>query len=218
MTEQQSIPKRLYDAMRISQISQSELARRIGVSQGTIQHILRGTTRKSKYIPDIARELRVPVSWLQGEEDNQALVDGGEVIAQGAVALREVDIGFGMGGGTFLEEHADTEWRTFDGRWLADITSSRPDMLFVARGVGDSMWPTLHDSDVIIVDRGRQRLDQQDRIWALTYGGLGMVKRVRALSATRILIISDNPAVSDFEADPEELRVIGRVAWVGRKM
>jgi len=55
-------------------VDQSELARRIGVTQGTISKILKGRSSKSRLLPRIAAELAVPITWLTGEDDS--LVEG----------------------------------------------------------------------------------------------------------------------------------------------
>jgi transcriptional regulator with XRE-family HTH domain len=49
-------------------VDQSELARAIGVTQGTISLILLGKTRQSKYLPEIAIELGVAYDWLMGRD------------------------------------------------------------------------------------------------------------------------------------------------------
>jgi phage repressor protein C with HTH and peptisase S24 domain len=90
--------------------------------------------------------------------------------------------------------------------------------LFVARGDGDSMLPTLMDEDMVLIDRAQNAIDQQDRIWALSYGDLGMIKRVRRLPTGAFRVISDNPNVKPFDASPTELHVIGRVVWIGRRI
>lgn len=214
---------RIRSAMREQDnMSQSELARRVGVTQGTIQQLLAGKSQTSKYLPDIARELHVSVHWLSGRSEDPRVGPFGDMDIQavqeqvGITRIREVDIGYAMGDGSFIDDNPETTWANFDSRWLSRITRSSPDKLFVAQGIGDSMMPTLLDADTLIVDRGRQRIDQQDRIWAVAYGELGMIKRIRRLPSGRFLVISDNPAVADFEAEGDEIYVIGRVCWVGR--
>ena len=207
--------KRIKETMARRAISQSELARRIGVTQGTVNQILGGKTERSKYLPDIARVLDVSLEWMMGED-----VPPGTVIKTREidyVQLAELDIGYGMGGGSFLEGMPGEEPRIFDPTWLREITRSPPEMLFVARGIGDSMMPTLLDNDTLIVDRGQRMLTQQDRIWALSYGELGMVKRVRRQPNGTFLLMSDNPAISPIEASEDELHIVGRVVWIGRK-
>jgi DNA-binding XRE family transcriptional regulator len=49
-------------------MSQEELARRVGVRQNTIAAIESGLTKKSKYLPDIARVLEVPLFDLDAGE------------------------------------------------------------------------------------------------------------------------------------------------------
>jgi transcriptional regulator with XRE-family HTH domain len=49
-------------------LSQEELARRIGVRQNTIAAIESGLTKKSKYLPDIARALEISLTELDAGE------------------------------------------------------------------------------------------------------------------------------------------------------
>lgn len=208
--------ERLIEAMRARGISQSELARRTKLTQGAIYQIITGATKKSAWLPDIARELGVPLDWLQGSAadetatEHEQRTDTAEII--------ELDIGYGMGGGTFIEEqNAEQVRRAFDLGWLRDVTRSPPQMLFLARGIGDSMMTTLLDNDTLMFDRGFRAINQQDRIWALTYGELGMVKRVRRRPDGVHLLMSDNPAISPIEAVDGEFNVVGRLIWIGRK-
>lgn len=208
--------------MMMRTISQSELARRIGVTQGTISQLLNGNSLTSKHLPAIARELDVSVGYLEGLHENPEPSPFGDMDVEeageklGVTRIRELDIGYAMGAGSFVNDSPETQWANFDTRWLASITKSVPEKLFVARGIGDSMMGTLLDNDTLIIDRGKNRIDQQDRIWALAYGELGMIKRVRRLPSGRYLIISDNPNVADFEAAEDEIFVIGRLVWAGR--
>lgn len=201
--------------MRERGYSQNRLAKELGLSQGSIQQILNGSTKKSKWLPDIARALGVTVEWLEGDNVAPGMLQ--KVDDVDFVQLTEIDIGYGMGGGTFIEEVSDENRAVFDPRWLAHITRSPPQMLFVARGIGDSMMPTLLDNDTLIVDRGQTRLTQQDRIWALMYGDLGMVKRVRSLPGGQFQLLSDNPVIPPIDAADGEFHLVGRVVWIGRK-
>lgn len=206
---------RLMEAMYKTETSQSELARAIGVTQGTINQIISGKTRKSKHAPEIAKALGVTLEWLNGENVPSGITRHAREVD--FVQLTEVDVGYGMGGGTFIEEYGERNPRVFDPTWLQEITRSPPEMLFIARGIGDSMMPTLLDNDVLIVDRAQRRITQQDRIWAVTYGDLGMVKRVRRMPDGRFHLMSDNPAISVIEAVEDEISIVGRIVWIGRK-
>lgn len=54
----------------IEGMSQSELARRVGITQGTIAALISGRSRSSTYLHQIARELRTTPSYLSGETDD----------------------------------------------------------------------------------------------------------------------------------------------------
>lgn len=214
---------RLIEALRETGISQSELARKAGVTQGAINQIVNGRTSRSKFAPEIANALGVPLPWLLGIADRDGNIDQARLASTPAVEepdyvqLVELDIGFGMGGGTFVSEHVEHNPRIFDPTWITEITRSPASMLFIARGLGDSMMPTLLDNDTLIVDRGQRTITQQDRIWAVTYGELGMIKRVRRMPSGQYMLMSDNPAISPIEAAPDEIHVVGRIVWIGRK-
>ncbi|MGR6329236.1 helix-turn-helix domain-containing protein [Sphingomonas sp. XXL09] len=56
--------------MKLIGLSQSELARRVGVSQQNIGHLLSGNAQGSKRLHLIARELRTTPAYLTGEIDD----------------------------------------------------------------------------------------------------------------------------------------------------
>jgi len=215
---------RIRELMEHKGLSQADLAREAGISQPAIQQILNGTTMRTRRLPEIARALDVTVSFLMGYTDNkdehafETKPSPEEMALElGVTRVRQVPVEYGMGGGTYIEDYVEEKYSFFDSEWIQQITDSPAASLFVARGIGDSMFPTLHDSDSLLVDRAQTRIMQQDRIWALTYGDVGMIKRVRKQPRGTFLIMSDSPHVSDFEADAADVHVIGRVIWIGRR-
>lgn len=135
-----------------------------------------------------------------------------------AVMLPELDVSYSMGGGADVSDYPVVQQVPFSRAWLASLTNSPPSALFVARGDGDSMMPTLMDQDIVLIDRSQRHIRNQDRIWALSYGGFGMIKRVRGLPDGTLQINSDNPAVTPIHATEEEVFVIGRVVAVVRRI
>lgn len=65
--------QRLKDRMDLTGLSQSELARRVGVSQATIYKLLSGEIYGTKYLHRIARELLTTVEYITGETDDADL-------------------------------------------------------------------------------------------------------------------------------------------------
>lgn len=80
---------------------------------------------------------------------------------------------------------------------------------------GESMAPTLHDGDRILVDRGQRRIGVRGAIWVVRVGDELLVKRVVAM-AGGWRIISDN--APERLASLDELSVVGRVVQLIRRL
>lgn len=61
---------RINDRLGVAGISQSELARRVGVRQSTINGLIRGEQRSTTKLHQIARELGTTPAYLTGETDD----------------------------------------------------------------------------------------------------------------------------------------------------
>lgn len=220
-----SLGERIEERLRALNISQAELARRVKVSQPTINALIRGGNTGSKHLHRIASELETSPAWLAGETDDMSPV-APRMSAIDALAdeldlamLPQFDIGYSMGGGVSLvERYEQTGIVPFARAWLRSFARGALSDLFVARGEGDSMEPTLRDGDFVLIDSSQQTIRAQDRIWAVRYGDLGMIKRVRRLPSGSYLLISDNPTVTPIECHDGEMEVIGRVVWIGRQI
>lgn len=216
---------RIEERLKKLDISQSELARRVGVKQPTINALIRGGNTGSKHLHRIAAELQTSPAYLAGETDDDAPTG----VAPSAIeALKEqldlaivpeLEIGYSMGGGaTIFEQYEQKGVVPFQRAWLRSMMRGAISDLFVARGEGDSMQPTILDGDIVLIDTAQKDIRQQDRIWAVAYGDLGMIKRVRRLPGGSYALLSDNPAVPPVECVDEEMHVVGRVIWIGRRI
>lgn len=215
---------RLQEAMDDAGIDQPELARRIGCTQGAISQIVLGKTQRSRFLPDIAEQLGVSLHWLRGTSQDRSPASAPPVSALDAAAelgltlVPEFDLGYSMGGGTPFEYAERVGVVPFQTNWLRRMISGTFADLLVAKGDGDSMMPTILDEDYVLIDTAQKAINRQDRIWAVNYGELGMIKRIRRLPDGSYELMSDNPQVrSSFAADGE-MHVIGRVIWIGRRM
>ncbi|AJP74602.1 hypothetical protein TS85_17090 [Sphingomonas hengshuiensis] len=131
--------------------------------------------------------------------------------------MHEIDLAYGMGGTYSDSEHVQAEVLHFPRPWLERITRTPPSQLTFARGRGDSMVPTLMDGDIILIDRSQRTIHEQDAIWALNVGHIAMIKRIRIMRDT-ITILSDNDRVPDAVASEDEVNIVGRVIFIGRKL
>jgi phage repressor protein C with HTH and peptisase S24 domain len=85
---------------------------------------------------------------------------------------------------------------------------------------GDSMVPTLHDGDAVLVDMTRQ-FPSPPGIFVLD-DGMGLVaKRLEHIPNSdppAVRVISDNTLYPAYERTADEIRIIGRIRWFAREI
>ena len=87
---------------------------------------------------------------------------------------------------------------------------ARPDRLTCVRAAGDSMEPTIHDGDLVVVDAGMS--DPLDgKLFAVRTAAGVVIKRLRR-NRGRWLLTSDNPEHASQTVTDED-RILGQVAW-----
>ena len=134
-------------------------------------------------------------------------IDGGET----APVLR-LDLSYSMGPGRDLDDsYVEAEAFEFDIGFLRSLTITPPERIRIVDGIGDSMQPTIHDRDLLFIDTNQATLNSQDRVWAIWLFGLGAVKRLRALDAEKVLVMSDNPDVENQVVNRADIIISGRV-------
>ncbi|MCC2602552.1 XRE family transcriptional regulator [Sphingopyxis yananensis] len=197
-------------------VSQASLARSLDVSQSTIAKLALGESSGSKHLHRIAKALKTTPEYLTGVVDDPDAgytppLPASEVADElGLVAIKEIDLTFGMGMG-FVDTSVEETVRYFPSIWLRDVTRTPPQHLAFARARGDSMKPTLADGDIVIIDTLQKSIREQDAVWAVAVGQILMVKRIWANADGSSKIKSDNPNVdAEFAADGE-MHVIGQV-------
>lgn len=79
---------------------------------------------------------------------------------------------------------------------------------------GHSMYPTLHDRDLVFVDLRRNTL-KKEGIYALNFEGETIVKRAQQhMESGHVTLTSDNPQYKpQVIKHPDRLHVIGHVFW-----
>ncbi|PNU06459.1 hypothetical protein A8V01_02635 [Novosphingobium guangzhouense] len=190
-----------------------------------INKLARGEARESAHIYAIAKALGVTPEYLSGDSEEISgdvarhtsrdvrALDEDEI-----VEIKELDLAFGMGGGSYLDLPVKEKGRKIARDWLRLYTNSPASRIFLARGIGDSMSPTIQNDDVVIIDTAQTLVGMGDQIWAISYGNFGLIKRLRPLPSGGIKIMSDNPHVESEVAYDGELHPIGKVVAIIRKM
>lgn len=198
-----------------------ELAKRMGTTPQQIERLEKGQRKLSQ-------------DWIDKAADafgvTPAAIISNEVALAGArsarthpstddtlemVGIQNIDQAFGLGG-AFTDSPVEIEVLHFPKIWVDSITRSPPELLTWARGRGDSMEPTIRDGDLVLLDRSKRKVDEQDAIWAYTIGDIASIKRLR-VKGDRYQILSDNPTVPDDEEPIDFVNVVARVIFVGMR-
>lgn len=195
--------------LKLDQVAFAELG---GVKKNTQIAYEKGETSPSAAYLLKLEEHGVDATYvLTGQRTDVAEADD-----QDMVEIEEIDLAYGLGW-TYADVHVEVRQHRVARAFLESITSTPAKMLTIARGLGDSMTPTLQDGDMVIIDRSQRTIREQDAIWAMTIGDIAMIKRVR-IRGERVMILSDNERVPLDEAHHEEIRIVGRVIFIGRKL
>jgi phage repressor protein C with HTH and peptisase S24 domain len=104
--------------------------------------------------------------------------------------------------------------------YLSYLTTTSPKNLRIISVKGDSMFPTLNDDDIVMVDVSKRDLSYDGIFVIRDNGDALLVKRIgRASQTGRVTIISDNRSVyPSVERSLSEIEVIGRVIWAAGKI
>lgn len=215
------------ELVRFSGKTSAEVARAAGLASSTVNRHFNGTAETRLSLSTIEK-LRAAYPMFPGwpapapkearlpYRPQEPVPSFGDALPD-LVPVREIDLSYGMGA-TYLDVPVTEEVHHFPRAWLRRYTRSAPDKLFFAQGIGDSMEPTLHDSDLLLIDTDQRQLTSADRIWVLTYADCGMIKRLRPVPNGGVEVWSDKKEVSPFTAYDGEIEIIGRVVAVQRKL
>ena len=130
------------------------------------------------------------------------------------VDKRKGDISAGSG----LRPDNDVDFRlAFRNDWLEQFGGAQ--QLFVVRVEGDSMEPTLQESDTVLINKNANTIGAGGGIFAINWNNMVLVKRLQVNPQTNEIIIkSDNPNYDSMVVKPHEIQIEGKVIWYGREL
>ncbi len=132
------------------------------------------------------------------------------------VLVPEYGVRASAGLGAFVGSEDIVGRFAFRRSWL-DARGIRAESLAVVSAEGDSMEPTVRDSDILLVDTSVQTV-RADGIYLIEKSGELRCKRLQTLVGGGVKIRSDNPKyeTEEVSADHAELlRVVAKVIWIG---
>ena len=212
---------RLARARKDAGYTQEAFAAALGLSRDTYaKYEIRS------YLP---HELIIPAAGLVNVTPAYLLSGSDEPVTAGSTPLEigneeytqvaGYDIRAAAGAGALNHSEEVAHYHLFRSHWLRSVTTSPIDRLAVIRVDGDSMEPTLHGGDHVLIDRAQNGF-HRDGIYALDIGDGLQVKRVSMHPTAQTLTIkSDNAQYPTYDGiNPDEARFAGRVVWLGRRV
>jgi phage repressor protein C with HTH and peptisase S24 domain len=200
--------------------SVADLARVIGVSDNAIYKWLSGRGQPSvANLVALAKAAKVSVEWL---------ATGNEAAGEKRAAARAADpSGFAYvarydgktagARGDLLRNDQVVDYLAFKKEWVRTRLKADPRNLLLIEAIGDSMAPTLEESDLLLVDLAEPRF-RHDGIYVMRRDNELTVKRLQRRPDGSLNIISDNPAYESAIVTGDSVHIIGRVIWAAGKL
>jgi phage repressor protein C with HTH and peptisase S24 domain len=203
---------------QLAQGNKKQFAEITGKSASHIYKICRGMSRPSMaYLQELYDEYRVDLTWLlTGEHSAGAQVAGTPNNSELVFApMFDVQASAGLGSEVIAEDIED--YFAFNKSFLSrQLNVSSEQLVFVTIS-GDSMLPTLHDADRVLVDMSQKNVTAEGLYLLQSEDGL-MAKRLQD-NKGELLVISDNPEYENWtisrharEINP----VAGKIVWCAR--
>jgi phage repressor protein C with HTH and peptisase S24 domain len=232
---------RLKMARQHGQLTQTELAKAVGISQTSITDLERGKSQSTSYVAEIAKACSVDPLWLatgkgqmtsmvevkhysgptEAEMDGPIEVwDDDTPLGDDVVALpflKEVELAAGAGR-TAVE--VSTNRRLRFGKYSLKKENVQAESAFAVTVRGNSMEPVLPDGATVAVNCSDTRITD-GKTYAIDHGGQLRVKLLYRLPGGGVRVRSynrDEHADEDYtleQLEAQHFRIIGRVFWAG---
>lgn len=205
-------------------MERGEFAESIGVSKNTIAFYERGErTPDADVIASYVETYKISSDWLLlgvgGMFGSGSVLDVASKERPDFVNLPVFDVRASAGGGLPVFQEIQTGIMSFEYRWLRDL-GVNPETAGLIYAQGDSMFPTIQDGAVMVVDHSQREI-QNGCIYAFNIDGDLVVKRIERLWDKTINLISDNPRYATKNLKPKQvsqLDCIGRVFYVAQRV
>jgi phage repressor protein C with HTH and peptisase S24 domain len=201
--------------------TQDQLADVLGVSKTHVSEMESGKKNPSQpVLARLAEAFGVSLAEMVGGDPAPIVVHSGDEPPGASDLVNVWDVEASAGHGAVVPDYETVAYRlAFPPGYLRTVTTSDPGNLEIITVKGRSMIPTLDNDDIVMIDRQKRSLGY-DGVFVLMMDETLHVKRVgRASSRGRIRIISDNKTeFPEFERSIDDVDVLGKVVWAGKRM
>jgi len=202
-------------------LTQTAFGEQIGLKGTQVRDLESGKVKIDALISKILyHEFYVNPLWLIEGKGNMYVAPKAPQQDSDFTYIPLYDIRAAAGPGALVEKEEVKDFLAFKQDWIRGVLRVNPQDLRLIYVDGDSMEPTLHHGDLILVNVGNHAV-VRDGIYVVRFGQAVMVKRLQLLPGDRLKVKSDNesayePFIIDLKKLGEEVAVIGRVVWTGR--
>jgi len=142
-----------------------------------------------------------------------------DLSAHGYVQIPRYEVAASAGGGSVVQSEQLVDFIGFKEDWVRNVLGASAKSLALISVKGDSMEPTLSNGDLVLVDTLSRKIEA-NAIYVIQFWGALLVKRVQRKVDGTVIIRCDNPIYEPETVSGdlvEQLNVIGRVVWYGRR-
>lgn len=230
-----TISERLKAVRSVLKLTQADAASKFELPLGSLRKYESGPSEPGSAALAGIAGAGINTNWLLTGEGNMFLADAGHQLQEMPAApyINETGDGYAAvplynsvqaaaGAGALVGEEVADSFMRFSEDWLRIELGVRLRDLCLIRASGDSMEPTFRSGDALLVDR-RATIPDREGIYIMRSGASLLVKRLQLLPSRRVRVSSDNPLYQPYELliselNDDDVAVIGRVVWSGRRL
>lgn len=204
--------KLVRDLLKWADTNANQVALRIGVANTTLNRFANGSA-KGRLHRDTIAKLKAAYPAFPGfevEADLPAAFSNREYLP-----VEVLPSYAGMGGGGSGD--GDREHALVPRRLIEDELHCTPEDLLLIETRGSSMEPDFRHGDQILIDR-RDTNTGQPGAFALWDGDAYLIKMVERIGGGRLRVFSRDKDLSDRDYAAEDVTIMGRPVWFGRRL
>ncbi len=196
--------------------SVSVFAKKCGFRESTLRGYLSGSIPSIDKADQIAKAAGVNLQWLvsgEGERESSSAISS--EMSEFAL-IPGFNIQISAGNGSEAGQEQVTRKLAFRHKWLK-FKGLKENNLVLVFAKGDSMEPTISDNNTLMIDTSQQDL-QDGHIYVIRTNDHLVVKRTQN-TLKGFYLISDNKEYEKVEvtySEADDLKIIGRVVWIGK--
>ncbi|MCG3462813.1 helix-turn-helix transcriptional regulator [Xenorhabdus bovienii] len=210
--EPTTLAKRLKYALSLRGYTQSDLAEKVGITQGAINKLTSGRAKSSTKIIEIAEALSISPEWLAHGNTNypSAPLEHNDCFRVNSLDITATSSTDRLFSSEFIQTVKAVEYTVDQAQTLF---GNRPaDVIKVITVHSDSMANTIEPGDQIFVDTSINQFDG-DGVYLFVLAESLQVKRLQK-QGHRMAVLSDNPLYKEWYIEQNEdiqLNIIAKV-------